>query len=168
MRCCGCGVEFGDASGPTHRYMLSSPGCWAAYGEVLAREYQDPAFFGLHRLTVDAYAVQHPGIDVSQARNSVGVHLSRLYLWVELGWTLTEIDAVMETISGKRRSYPWLTPPVTRVGFSVADVLAATTPDEHMERVQQWARSVWENWSPHHATVRAWNSALQRQCTSQP
>ena len=163
MQCCGCGVEFGDQDGPTHAYMLSSPGCWAVYGRVLAREYQDPAYFEIHRFTVDTYAVQHPGIDVPQARNSVGIHLSRLCLWLDLGWKLREINAVMDAISGKVRSYPWLTPPVTRAPLSVADVLAAATPEEHRERVSQWARAVWENWREHHDTVRGWNTALARQ-----
>jgi len=41
-RCCGCGVVLPDAGGPTHPYMLSSPACWAAYGEVSSRAYLDP------------------------------------------------------------------------------------------------------------------------------
>jgi hypothetical protein len=27
---------------------------------------------------------------------------------------------------------------------------------EHTERVEEWARSVWEAWKPHHDTVRRW------------
>ena len=37
-RCLGCGAELPVFAGPVHRYMESSPGCWAAYGEVLARD----------------------------------------------------------------------------------------------------------------------------------
>jgi len=168
MQCCGCGVDFGDQDGPTHAYMLSSPGCWATYGQVLAREYQDPAYFAIHRLTVDTYAAHHPGIEKPQARNSVGFHLSRLCLFVEFGWTLKEIDAVTDEISAKSRAYPWLTPPTTRAAVSVRDVQAATTPEEHRESVRQWARAVWDNWGVHHAAVRAWNAGLQRQFTSRP
>lgn len=167
MQCCGCGVEFGDQEGPTHAYMLSSPGCWAAYGQVLAREYEDHAAYSeIHRLTVDTYAAHHPGIDTPQARSSVGFHLSRIYLWLEFGWTVSEIDAVMNEISAKRRAYRWLTPPRTRAAFSVADVLAATTPEAHKEIVRQWARAVWNNWSEHHATVHAWNMDVQRRFSS--
>ena len=169
MPCCGCGVEFGDQDGPTHPYMLSSPGCWAAYGQVLAREYEDhPAYSEIHKLTVDTYAVHHPGIETPQARSSVGFHLSRIHLWLEFGWTVSEIDAVMNEISAKRRAYPWLAPPATRAAVSVADVLAARTPEEHKEMVRRWARAVWDNWSEHHAKVRAWNMGLQRQFSSRP
>ena len=76
-RCCGCGGRFTDpADEDSHPYMLSSAGCWSACNGLLAREYQDVALFArCHRLTVDAYAVQHPGLDGPQARNSVGIHL---------------------------------------------------------------------------------------------
>jgi len=156
MRCCGCGAEFGDEEGPVHKYMLSSPGCWAAYGRVLAREYQDQAYYRLHRLSVDAYAVQHPGVDNAQARNSVGVHLSRLCLLLELGWPMERANAAMVEISAKKRSYPWLTPPKFMGERTVRDVLAAVTPAEHEARVMEWAESVWGAWSGYHATVRGW------------
>jgi Family of unknown function (DUF5946) len=44
--CLGCGalVPDSDGPGPTHAYMLASPGCWALYGEVSSREYSDLAY----------------------------------------------------------------------------------------------------------------------------
>lgn len=42
MKCPGCGLMTAVQDGPTHPYVVSSPGCWAIYGEVLAREYQNP------------------------------------------------------------------------------------------------------------------------------
>jgi hypothetical protein len=39
--CLGCGGLFPDGDGPTHRHMESSRGCWAAFGELSAREYGD-------------------------------------------------------------------------------------------------------------------------------
>jgi hypothetical protein len=67
-----------DVEGPVHRYLESSPGCWRLYGEVLAREYSDLAFWAAHRLTVDSYAVQHPGRSSPQTIQSVCVHLLSL------------------------------------------------------------------------------------------
>ena len=78
--CPGCGALFEERAGPTHRYMESSPACWAAYGEVLAREYSDQAFYAVHRMSVDTYAVQHPGQPSPQTIQSVAVHLIRLCL----------------------------------------------------------------------------------------
>src|SRR5215813_7857026 len=39
VRCFGCGVAVPDIEGPTHRYMLSAPGCWARYGRPQAGGY---------------------------------------------------------------------------------------------------------------------------------
>lgn len=164
-RCCGCGELFpepppSDTAAPTHPYILSSPGCWQAYGELLAREYQDPRYMRVHRLTVDTYAVQHPGVDTPQARNSVGIHLSRLLLLFERAWPIERANAAMLTITAKKHAYPWLTPPPSLGLLTVRHPLAATTPEEHAQRVEEWARSVWTAWAEHHATVRAWCSKM--------
>lgn len=162
MRCVDCGGEFENVEGPVHAYMLSSPGCWAAYGRVLALEYSNTAYRVLHRLTVDAYAVQHPGVDNTQARNSVGIHLSRLCLLLERGWRMEEANAAMVAITAKKRAYPWLKPPPRKAALTVADVEGASTADDHMDRVRAWARAVWVNWDEHHATVRGWLGGLEK------
>ena len=81
-RCFACGGGFAPADGGAHPYMRSSPGCWAAYGALLAREHQDQALFGAaHRLTVDADALQRPGDTADLgARQSVWVHYAALHL----------------------------------------------------------------------------------------
>lgn len=40
-KCFSCGGLYPNVDGPVHKYMDSSPGCWAIYGEVLAKEYSD-------------------------------------------------------------------------------------------------------------------------------
>ena len=156
LRCCGCGDTFPETAGPTHPYMASSPGCWAAYGVVLAREYQDRAYAPFHRLTVDVYAVQHPGVAGPQARNSVGIHLSRLFLIIERGWSIEKANDAMLMITAKKKDYPWLEPPAQRGSITVKHLLAASTPEEHLARVDEWAGDVWKSWSEHHDTVRGW------------
>jgi uncharacterized protein DUF5946 len=156
MERCGCGFEAEKSDGPTHAYMLSTTGCWEAYGRLLAREYEDPSRWRVHRLSVDAYAVQHPGVDVPQARNSVGMHLSRLGLIFERGWALERANDAMLAITAKKFSYPWLTPPSEVAGVTVEDVLAAETGEAHMQAVEGWAQAVWQSWAEHHATVCEW------------
>ena len=136
--------------------MLSSAGCWASYGEVLAREYEDPKYFRLHRLSVDTYAVQHPGVDGPQARNSVGIHLSRLELVLVRGWPIERANDAMLSLTAKKRDYPWLTPPEQRGEVTVKDVLVARDAPEHEAAVTRWAHSAWKAWAEHHATVNEW------------
>lgn len=155
-RCIGCGGWFPDVAGPTHRYMTSSSGCWAAYGEVLAREYSDPVYMDMHRLTVDAYAAQHPGQPSPQSIKSVGVHLIRLCLLLEGGLAMAQANDAMLAINRTKHQFTWLTPPPTLGAMTVADVRDAAAVDEHKERVGLWAADVWAAWSPHHATIRAW------------
>ena len=84
--CVGCGALVPDVAGPTHPYIGASRGCWAIYGEVLAKEYGEYGYPPVHGLTVDAYAAQHPGTPSRQAIQSVAVHLIALYLVLERGY----------------------------------------------------------------------------------
>ncbi len=78
-QCPGCGADFAEIDGPNHKYFGGSAGCWKAYGIVLAREYEDPAYWRVYRLSVDTYAVQHPFNKDRRNVQSVNIHLMALY-----------------------------------------------------------------------------------------
>lgn len=156
IKCMGCGGLFADIEGPTHRYIQSSPGCWATYGEVLAWEYSDQAYFQVHRLTVDAYAVQHPGHPSAQSIQSVAVHLISLCLALVHNVDLQRATAAIQMAVKIKGRFVWLTPPSSLGSFTIADVHKAQDVEEHMHLVRTWADSVWSAWSPHHATIHAW------------
>lgn len=153
--CPGCGARLPDVGGPTHRYMLSSPGCWACYGEVLAREYQDPAWGRRHRLTVDAYAVQHPGEPTPQSVQSVALHLVSLCAVLEHG-VAPDAARRLLAVGSKAGGFRWLPPPESRGSVTVADVRGAADPEDHAARVLVWAESAWGAWVDHHGTVEGW------------
>ncbi len=159
--CFGCGAMVPDEDRPTHRYLGASPGCWCLYGKVLGREYEDYTRFAcVHRLTVDAYAAQHPGTPSPQSIGSVGVHLVRLHLQLERGLPHDRAnDAMLDISSRLKKDFVWLDPPEQLGDVTVLDVLDARGPEEHMERVRGWGASVWEAWAPHHETVRRWASS---------
>lgn len=160
--CIGCGGLFPDIECPTHRYMESSPGCWAAYGEVLAREYSDPQYFEIHRLTVDTFAVQHPGQPSPQSIKSVAYHLVRLCLILERGLEMEHANDAMLAITKTKENFTWLTPPASMGSVTVADVFGAANADEHKRLVRSWAASAWEAWSPHHLVIHGWLRELGR------
>ena len=157
--CDGCGGRFPAIEGPTHRYMHSSPGCWAIYGEVLAREYSDPAYRTVHRLTVDAYAAQHPGKPSPQSIRSVGFHLARLRLILECDLDMRLANEAMLAVSEGKAHFVWLAPPSVRGLFTIADVHGATTVERHVQLVREWAASVWAAWSSHHEIIRRWSAS---------
>ncbi|MEZ5977689.1 MAG: DUF5946 family protein [Planctomycetota bacterium] len=152
-RCFSCGARTSPSDGPTHRYLLSSPGCWAAYGVVLAREYEEPARMALHRLTVDAYAVQHPGDTSRRAVRSVNIHLASLCAVLERGVAPSDATRLIGELT-ERDDFAWLEPPASLGALDVTHVLAATTTDEHLAAVRAWAEAAWFAWEPWHARVR--------------
>ena len=154
--CEGCGAIVPDVDGPSHRYIGASPGCWAAFGEVLAMEFGDFRHPECHRLTVDTYAVQHPGTPSRQSIQSVGAHLIGLHLVLERGLDSTTATRAIRRAATRSSLFSWLTPPESMGDVTVLDVRAARDLTEHERQVRAWAESVWEAWSPHHETVREW------------
>ena len=145
-KCFACGGRFVAVEGPTHKYMLSSPGCWNAYGELLAREYESPVLFGaVHRLTVDAYALQHPG-DASdrRARKSVWVHYAALYLSLRKKEDHSRIPAIMQKLTV--RTFPALPLAPAQFDVTLEDVLARGKTN-HISAVKAWADSAFEAWA---------------------
>jgi hypothetical protein len=145
--------------GPVHRYMESSPGCWAKYGELLAREYENPEYMAVHRLTVDTYAVQHPGVPSSQSIQSVAVHLISLHAVLEKSMSHREATALLKVCADKGR-FEWLEPPSTHK-VNVLHPLKSETAAEHASAVLEWAHSVWQAWAPHHKQIRTWAAQLR-------
>ena len=142
--------------GPTHPYLGASAACWALFGELLAREFGDPAYFRVHQLTVDTYAVQHPGEPERRSTQSVGLHLMTLCIFLERGADAATGPKLHQRIMAKPPEFHWLEPPLSQGDVTVGDVLAARSPDEHAERVRAWAQAVWDAWAPHHEVVRGW------------
>ncbi len=152
--CPGCGALVPESGGPTHAYLGTVPGCWALYGEVLAREYSDAAYMRVHNLTVDAYSVQHPGRPERRTNRSVHAHLLSLYLRLERKERRETITAAMaKTADLPADALGWLLPPSSLGEITVLDVHAAADAVAHGERVNAWAAAAWRAWEPHHDKI---------------
>lgn len=156
-RCPGCGLRepAHGRDGPTHPYLLAAPGCWALYTEVLAREYGDPARLAELQLTVDAYAVQHPGAPERRSAQSVALHLVTLCLVVERGADPGSGPRVHRRLT-RGPGFHWLEPPRPNGHLTVASVHGAPSAAEHRRRVRAWAADVWRAWAEHHDAVHGW------------
>lgn len=158
--CPGCGVLLDPLDGPTHPYMLSTPACWRLFGEVLAREYADPRLLPTHRLSVDAYAVQHPGGADRQSIQSVALHLCRLHVTLDREPTPEQANELAVALAERRSAHHWLPPPSSRGQLTVAHVHQADEPVDHVARVRAWARSAYDAWREHHPQVAIWTKDL--------
>ena len=160
--CPGCGARYlPHGHDETHPYIGASAACWAAYGELLAREFEDPAYGRVHRHSADTYAVQHPGSDAGPQRQSVALHLIAICHWLEHELPVERLNAITLRLANEDREWPRLDPPEA-YPMTVVDLLVARSGDEHLRLVRRWAETTWEAWAWHHPTVRAWaNEAIR-------
>lgn len=138
-----------------HDFMESSPACWSAFGEVLAAEYASPDLLPVHRLSVDAYAVQHPCGESRQTIQTVGLHLARLYIQPEHPRPPRETNEVMRGFATRKASLQRLTPP-RRFSITVADVAPFAGATQHAEKVRAWVLAAWHDWRAAHECIRRW------------
>ncbi|HAJ75028.1 MAG TPA: hypothetical protein DCM64_01090 [Gammaproteobacteria bacterium] len=154
--CPSCGAATAISDGPVHKYLESSPGCWAAFGEVLAREYSDYRYARNHQMTVDAYALQHPGKPSSQTIQSAAVHLASLCKIIENDYSNNDATEFLQKFASHKAQFFWLEPPSKPGEITVVEVLAGTDAKSHLAMVKRWALSTWEAWQQHHDQVKAW------------
>ncbi|HEU4966346.1 MAG TPA: DUF5946 family protein [Candidatus Saccharimonadales bacterium] len=154
ITCFGCGALVPAMDGPTHKYMLSSPGCWKLYGDILAKEYTmsnwDP---DTHRITVDTYAVTHPGIKERRAIQSVNVHLISLYCTFEKNISGVQATRIIKKVVEDKNitsRFTWLEPPQLQGTMNVTDVVQANDFEDHKKLVRAWGRSAWQAWKQKH------------------
>lgn len=126
--------------------MISSPGCWKQYGFVLAREYNDPDLFkSAHRLTVDAYALQHPGDPQDKrAIQSIYLHYAALYLIFEMNRPHDYATKAMQNFAGmdfKSRPMEPKSFPYTLADFDSSSEAA------HIKSAEHWAQTSFEAWN---------------------
>lgn len=154
-KCPGCGEMVEKKDGQPHQYIGATQGCWDLFGQILAKEYGEYNFPQLtHRLTVDTYAVQHPGQPSKQSIQSVNIHLISLYLILELGVDGKTVTKKMGEILSKEPKLEWLEPPIVNGRITVLDVSTATNQEEHENKVSEWAEDVWSCWySKHKQTI---------------
>jgi hypothetical protein len=154
--CCeGCGLLLPDIQGPTHEYMLSSPACWKMYGEVLAREYSDQKYFEIHRLTLDAYAVQHPGNQDRRAIQWVNIHLASLYLIFNENYSCEQATRFLgECVKHNKNKFEYLERPFTLGDITVLDVWKSNNAEQHIFTVKKWARFVFDAWGQYHDSIK--------------
>ena len=147
MLCVGCGAEVADVEYPVHSDMRTSPGCWALFCDVLGREFSDRAYWPVHQLTVNAYALQH-------AASNPALHLLALCLRFEHGLSDEQILPVMRRVAKDKNALPSVETPSVTNEVMVLDVYAAKNAQGHIAAVERWARAVWGGWRDSHEAVR--------------
>lgn len=156
IACPRCGARTPDIAGPTHPYMVSSPGCWRAFTELQADELTRFGYPPAHGLAVDAYAATHGG-EGSQRRDrqSVCLHLMAICLLLETDRGPESRMMLLREMTATKVDWPTLRRPPGTPSLNLQHPAAGVDVEDYSNRVGQWARAVWDFWTPEHPRVRA-------------
>jgi uncharacterized protein DUF5946 len=144
-RCAGCGLAVPGGTA----------GCQKLMDELVARDFSNAVYFGVHRMLVDTYSLQHPERYCASAK-SLAAHLMGLcWLLEHDGNRAVGSEPLRRWLDGTPRlEKPAL--PAFRGRLTIADVRHAEGPAEHARAVERWARSTWEAYAELHALARQW------------
>jgi len=86
----------------------------------------------------------------------VGIHLVRLCLILELGFSDEAAGRAMPVISIGKDKFRWLAPPSSIGAMTAIDVWKTNNAKDHGQAVGAWARSAWQAWALYHEQIRLW------------
>jgi len=106
-------------------------------------ELRDPEF--IHQHVVDAYLVQHAGLESKPI--SIVFGLIGLYLHLEKNFTGRQVQRAHMQLARTRKH--WAAPPVPaqqHAAIRVTDVIAAPRGPERNAMIYRWCEAVWQDW----------------------
>jgi len=150
MACPECGALGVDDTGS----------CDALFKEVVGWEFSQPELFGVHRLTVDAYCLQHPA-QYMKSSKSAAAHLAGMCWSLEYGGGASVSRSLSRWLDGPA-DLPRVAPPPphARGSLTVRDVHDLGGAPDHVSRVKEWAQDVWSDWAVGHEQARDWVTAV--------
>ena len=138
-------------------------GCNALFQEVVGREFSRPELFQVHRLTVDAYSLQHPARYMKSAKSAVA-HLTGM-CWAMEGEDDPSVSVALSRFLNGNPTFvrPEPSPqPGRRGALTILDLHSAPDSVAHIQLVKKWAASAWASWAEHHDKAREWVKMAQR------
>lgn len=128
-------------------------GCLNIFEEILAREFSDYRYGRIHRLTVDAYSLQHPD-KYMRSGKSFAAHLTGMCAALEREDALDLNRVVQKWLSTNPQVEKPAQLPDRRGDLTITYIHSAANAGEHITRVREWARDVWGAWAEHHDLAR--------------
>ena len=143
-RCPDCGAQVAGGRA----------GCQALYDALAAPGSGALGLSARRDLAFDAYCMQHPDTYCRSAK-SYAAHLTRLCCGLEHGGDPQVYRSIQRWLNG---AVPLEKPEVLteRGQMTVADLQAASNPEEMQPLAQAWAEDVWRAYASQHELARAW------------
>ena len=141
--CEDCGVKVAQGKA----------GCLKLFEDILAREFSDYRYGKIHRLTVDSYSLQHPH-EYMRSAKSFAAHLTGMCAAIESEEAFVVNGIVQKWLSSNPNVEKPVQLPEHRGNLTIKYIHEAADVDDHINRVREWAREVWNAWSIHHDLAR--------------
>ena len=132
----------------------SNQKCKEIFDIIIAREFSDFRYAKFHRLTVDAYSLQHPDPYMLSAK-SFAAHLTGRCCAIEYDNDRNLLRILQQWLNGKKQiEKPKL---LDNVGSqTISYVVSAGDGTEHAKLVKEWAENVWDAYALYHNLAREW------------
>lgn len=129
-------------------------GCLKLFEEIIAKEFGDYRFGKIHRLTVDAYSLQHPD-EYMRSGKSFAAHLTGICAALESAENASAVNRAVQKWLGTNPNIDKPAALPERKGnLTIIFLQNATDADEHARRVREWARAVWSAWAEHQGLAK--------------
>ena len=128
-------------------------GCRKIFEEVIAKEFSDYRYGVVHRLTVDAYCLQHPEFYMRSGK-SFAAHLTGICAALEYEDSSDINRAVRKWLDGNTLIDKPARVPTDCGALTITYIQGAAHAEEHQKRVREWARCVWDAWGEHHTLAK--------------
>jgi hypothetical protein len=136
------------------RSASGEPTCAELRDALLARDFEQPAlYFGVHRLAVDSYCVQHSSY--VRSAKSLAAHLCGLCVALERG----NDPALLPTLQRWLSTNPAIARPelpAMRGELTIAHVSGIDDPIAYRVAVEEWGRSAWNAYGELQHLSRQW------------
>ena len=146
---CSCGLPSGAE-------------CKKHFEGIIAREFSDYRFGKVHRLTVDAYSLQHPDPYMVSAK-SYAAHLTGMCCAMEHEGDRDLLRTLQRWLNGRRDDLEKPAPLDELGTLTIAHLLPAADGAEHERLVREWAADVWSAYAVYHQLARDWIQTAKRQ-----
>ncbi|OKI85091.1 DUF5946 family protein [Micromonospora sp. CB01531] len=159
ITCPGCGLTHTDRGLPVVPNRAATGECVAEAGAVQAAFYA-PDLLGYRQYVVDAYACLHADPSTRIGVQATALCLMTMDLYLECGQPVSEGSILHQEMIRTRPDIFTPLPAPDLDGVLTQRHLLAAPHSQYAALAAEWARSVWDAWSDHHAQVRAWNQLL--------
>ncbi len=128
--------------------------CRAIRDQLLTREYEQVLYALRHRMSVDAYCLQHPD-DYCTSAKSLAAHLCGLCIAFEHANNPAILRGLQQWLSTNPKLHkPEL--PAGRGALTIAVICGLDDPAAYSRAIEAWARSVWDAYYHLHGIARDW------------